>query len=77
MFNFFWKSTPKSQTCEAIVQKWAGTYGFLTRGPKTDRIFVHKSNLPKGVSALVEGQRVKVQFISGEKGLAAEKVVIL
>lgn len=75
MFGFF-KATPKSQACEAVVQKWTGTYGFLTRGEGTDRIFVHKSKLPSGISSLEVGQRVKVEFISGEKGLAAERVVL-
>ena len=77
MFGFFKKATSQSKACEAVVQKWTGAYGFLTRGEGTERIFVHKSTLPQGISFLKKGQRVKVQFSSGEKGLAASKVVIL
>lgn len=77
MFGFFKKATRKSQACEATVKDWKGSYGFLTRGEGTDKIFVHKSKLPAGISSLQKGQRVKVEYSSGEKGLAADKVVIL
>jgi cold shock CspA family protein len=77
MFGWFKKKPPALQTCEATVTRWQGTYGFLTRGPGTDRIFVHKSKLPEGVSRLETGTPVQVEFSSGEKGPAAEKVTLL
>jgi cold shock CspA family protein len=77
MFGFGKKTASTQQACEAIVQKWEGTYGFLTRGANTEKIFVHKSKLPSGISKLEKGQRVKVEFSSGERGLAAEKVVLV
>jgi cold shock CspA family protein len=77
MFGFSKKTTSNQQACEATVKKWCGTYGFLTRGEGTEKIFVHKSKLPSGISSLEKGQRVKVEFLPGEKGLAAEKVILL
>ena len=50
-------------------------YGFLTRGEGTPDIFVHMEVLRRdGIVELVTGQRIKVRFGEGPKGLMAAEV---
>jgi cold shock CspA family protein len=78
MFQWlFGKRKPKPQVLKATVESWKGSHGFLTPDKGTEKIFVHKSKLPAGVSHLEKGQRVKVNASSGEKGLRADTLTLL
>jgi CspA family cold shock protein len=58
--------------------KWfsrAKGYGFLTRGPGTDDIFVHMEVVrAAGLAELTPGQRLSVSFGRGNKGLLAAAI---
>lgn len=66
--------TPESDFESAEV-KWFNKirgYGFLTRGPGTEDIFVHMETLRRyGFAELRPGQRVLVRYGNGPKGLMA------
>ena len=58
--------------------KWfsrAKGYGFLTRGDGTEDIFVHMEVVrAAGMAELIPGQRVRVSFGEGAKGLLAAQI---
>ncbi len=58
--------------------KWfnnARGYGFISREPEGDDIFVHYRSIQgDGYKSLSEGQQVAFDLQSGDKGLQAENV---
>jgi cold shock protein len=70
--------TPTSGLERAEV-KWFNRlrgFGFLTRGPGTEDIFVHMETLRRyGLTELKPGQTVLVRFGDGPKGLMAAEVL--
>ena len=53
-------------------------YGFLTRDDGEKDVFVHHSAIQgEGFKSLIEGQRVELDVVQGQKGPAAENVVKL
>lgn len=77
-----------SSTLDPVIQaagdfvsaevKWfsrAKGYGFLTRGQGTDDIFIHMEVVrAAGMHELVPGQRIRVSFGHGAKGLLAAAI---
>ncbi|MEM6649372.1 MAG: cold shock domain-containing protein [Pseudomonadota bacterium] len=72
------ETDPVIQAAGDFVQaevKWfsrAKGYGFLTRGPGTEDIFIHMEVVRQaGMHELTPGQRVRVSYGHGTKGLLA------
>jgi CspA family cold shock protein len=52
-------------------------FGFITRDDGEKDVFVHHSAIRmEGFRSLSEGQRVEFEVVQGEKGPAAENVVL-
>lgn len=63
---------------EDVEVKWfsrAKGYGFLTRGPGTEDVFVHMEVVrAAGMAELIPGQRLRASFGRGAKGLLAAAI---
>ena len=67
-------------TRETGTVKWfdnAKGFGFISRAGKED-VFVHFRQITgDGYKSLTEGQKVEFEVTQGQKGLQAEKVVVV
>lgn len=53
-------------------------FGFLTRDDGEKDVFVHHSAIQgEGFKSLSEGQKVEFEVVQGQKGPAAENVVVV
>ncbi len=57
-----------------IVDEWRYSYGFIKLDDSGKRMFVHKSQLARGLRILKGGQRVRFHIGPGMKGLEAKDV---